>query len=56
MKPNTTEFSFFYYNGQHLRKHSRKIFSQPDETIQRRKRKMKVEHQKDDKNMATIFR
>ena len=71
-KPNTTEFSFFCKNGQHLRKHQKikakntcktnskrgnlKLFSLPDEIIQRSERKMKVVHQKDDKNMAIILR
>ena len=34
-----------------LKRRSRKIFSRPDEIVQRSERKMKVAHQKDDKNI-----
>ena len=38
------------------KRRNRKMFSPPDETIPRSKRKMKVVHQKNDKNKAMILR
>ena len=38
------------------KRRNRIIFSPPDEIIQRSKKKMKVAHQKDDKNKVVILR
>ena len=38
------------------KRRNRKMFSPPDETIPRSERKMKVVHQKNDKNKAMILR